>query len=334
MEKKPMKAEGVLMHRERNVLAARALQGGNTLIQVFDLDTKAKVKQCQVNEKVRFWRWISDDELGIVGEANVYHTNINDSKAPEKVFEQEPKFKTCQIMNYGIDSSQKWCYLVGLYQGANGAICGQIQLFFTEKKQQQVLQGFAASFTDMPVTDDHNVKNNLFCFCERKEGESTQKLHVMEIGGASQSRFKKSAEIQIQQDGDFPVLAQDCPKFGVLFIITKFGYLFMYEVSTCSLLYRHKLTDQLCVVATRNPATDGMIVINKAGVVYSINVEENSLIPFITASNQIPDNKTLSFKLAQRFHLKGADGVFVQMFNQKMATADYQGAANVARDAP
>ena len=87
MEKKPMKAEGVLMHRQRNVLAARALQGGNTLIQVFDLDTKAKLKQCQVNEKVRFWRWIGDDELGIVGESNVYHTNINDSKAPEKIFE-------------------------------------------------------------------------------------------------------------------------------------------------------------------------------------------------------------------------------------------------------
>ena len=91
---------------------------------------------------------------------------------------------------------------------------------------------------------------------------------------------------------------QDCPKFGVLFIITKFGYLLMYEVSTCSLLMRQKFTDQLCVVATRNPSTDGMIVINKAGVLYSINVEENSLVPFINASTQIPDNKTVAFKLA------------------------------------
>ena len=91
MEQKQMKAEGVLMHRERNVLAARSsavenLKDGNTLIQVFDLDKKAKIKQCQVNEKVRFWRWISDDELGIVGETSVYHFNINDSKPPEKVF--------------------------------------------------------------------------------------------------------------------------------------------------------------------------------------------------------------------------------------------------------
>lgn len=69
----------------------------------------------------------------------------------------------------------------------------------------------------------------------------------------------------MQQEGDFPVLMQDSPKYGVIFIITKFGFLFMYEVSTATLLYRQKFTDKVCIVATRNPKTDGMIVINKAG---------------------------------------------------------------------
>ena len=108
----------------------------------------------------------------------------------------------------------------------------------------------------------------------------------------------------------------------------------MYEVSTCSLLYSHKFTDHLCVVATRNPSTDGMIIINKAGVVYSINVDEKSLIPFIYASNQIPDNKTLFLKLAKRFDLKGVDEIFLKMFNEKIASGDYQEAANIAKDAP
>jgi len=152
----------------------------------------------------------------------------------------------------------------------------------------------------MPVTDVSTHKNSLFCFCEKKEGENTQKLHIMEVGtpAAGQPKFKKSADIQIQQDGDFPVLMQDCPKFGVLFIITKFGFLYMYEVSTASLLYRQKITDQLCVVATRNTKTDGMIVVNKAGQILSVNVEENNLIPYINASGHIADNKNLSFKLA------------------------------------
>mgnify|MGYP002630417057 CR=1 FL=1 len=77
-----------------------------------------------------------------------------------------------------------------------------------------------------------------------------------------------------------------------------------------------------------------MVVINKAGQIFAINVEENNLIPYINSSAHINDNKTLSFKLAQRFHLTGADEVFVQMFNQKLASGDYAGAAGVAKDAP
>ena len=110
------------------------------------------------------------------------------------------------------------------------------------------------------------------------------------------------------------MLMQDCPRFGVLFIITKFGYFYMYEVSTVSLLFRQKFTDKMCIVATRNPKTDGMNVINKAGQIFAINVEENSLIPYINSAGHINDNKNLSFKLAQRFHLSGADDIFVQMF--------------------
>jgi hypothetical protein len=36
---------------------------------------------------------------------------------------------------------------------------------------------------------------------------------------------------------------QDCPKYGTLFIITKMGFLYMYEISTASLIYRQKITD-------------------------------------------------------------------------------------------
>lgn len=177
----------------------RATQGTKTVIQVFNLDTKAKVKQCEVNETVRFWKWIEEDTLGIVGQTGVYHTNINSTEAPSKIFEQDAKFSKCQIMNYGIDSSKKWCYLVGIYQGAANAICCHMQLFFIDKRQQQILEGFSACFTDMPISDQTDYKNSLFCFCEKKAGENTQKLHIMEIGNPAPNgqKFKKTADIQI-----------------------------------------------------------------------------------------------------------------------------------------
>jgi clathrin heavy chain len=73
-----------------------------------------------------------------------------------------------------------------------------------------------------------------------------------------------------------------------------------------------------------------MIILNKAGQIFAINVEEKNLIPYINSATHIPDNKNLSFKLAQRFGLSGADDLFMLMFNQKIASADYAGAAKVA----
>lgn len=58
---------------------------------------------------------------------------------------------------------------------------------------------------------------------------------------------------------------QTVDRYGVVFIITKFGYLYMYEISNAVLLFRQRITDSLIFVSTKNSVTDGMICINKAG---------------------------------------------------------------------
>ena len=114
--------------------------------------------------------------------------------------------------------------------------------------------------------------------------------------------------------GDFPVLMQVVPKYGCIFMITKFGYLFIYEASRGALIYRQRITDQLIFAAVRNMTTDGMICINKAGQVLSINIEEANLIKFILAAQHIPDSKGLATKMAARYNLSGCDDMFMQAF--------------------
>jgi clathrin heavy chain len=77
-----------------------------------------------------------------------------------------------------------------------------------------------------------------------------------------------------------------------------------------------------------------MIVINKAGQIFSINVNENNLIPAINNNQAIPDRQTLAFNLAQRFSLPGANEQFVSLFNSKLAAGDYAAAAGVAKNSP
>lgn len=242
-------------------------------------------------------------------------------------------------MSYGVDSSEKWCFLVGLYSNDQRNINAHLQLFFTERRQQQLIEGYAGCFADLPVSENSTYKNNIFCFCEKKANETTQKIHFMEIGNPApgQNKLKKSIDIQIPPDvqGDFPVLMQAIEKYGVVFVITKFGYIYIYEISTSVLIYRHRITDSLIFVATKNLNEDGVVCVNKAGQILQIAIDETNFIPFIIKHvTNIPDNVGVAFNLAQRFSLRGADELFATQFNKLLAMGDYAGAARVAKDAP
>jgi clathrin heavy chain len=123
-----------------------------------------------------------------------------------------------------------------------------MQLYNVEKRQQQILEGYSACFMNLPMTDANpSYKNSLFAFCEKKANESVHRLHIMEIGDPApgQPKFKINTEITMAPDaiGDFPVLMQVAPKYGLIYIITKFGYFYLYETSRAALIYRHRLTD-------------------------------------------------------------------------------------------
>ena len=161
----------------------------------------------------------------------------------------------------------------------------------------------------------------------------------MEIGNPApgQNKHRCSVDIQMPPDvqGDFPVLMQAVEKYGVVFVITKMNYLYIYEISKAVLIYRQKLSEQLIFVATKLLNETGLVCVNKAGQVLSVCIDEQNFVPFImNFAKHIPDNTGFAFTLAQRFSLNGADELFVTQFNKLLAMGDYVNAAKVAKDAP
>jgi clathrin heavy chain len=127
MEKKDMKAEGILMHREQNIIAVRAATGDNCVVQVFDIAAGKKIKNCEIKEKCAFWRWIGLNKLAVVGTSGVYHIDTsNEASQPVKVFDRIPQMAKCQIMSYDVDATETWCYLIGLYSDEQRNINSQI----------------------------------------------------------------------------------------------------------------------------------------------------------------------------------------------------------------
>ncbi len=54
-------------------------------------------------------------------------------------------------------------------------------------------------------------------------------------------------------------------KHGMLYCATKIGFLFIYEISTASLLSRARISDKPIFTGVKNSKTDGLYVINGVG---------------------------------------------------------------------
>ena len=169
------------------------------------------LKQCEIADEVVFWRWISVDKIGVVGKRSVYHVDITKPSEPAvKIFDRDSKLDACQIMSYDMDAAGKWCFLIGLYQ-QDSKINAWLQLYNIERQQHQPIEGYAACFSELPLSNTNpSYKNSVFCFCEKKAAEGIHRLHIMEIGNPApgDAKFKISVDISMAPDavGDFPII--------------------------------------------------------------------------------------------------------------------------------
>lgn len=57
---------------------------------------------------------VTVNTIGIVTENCVYHWSMEGDSQPQKVFDRHPSLAGSQIINYRINSDEKWCVLVGI----------------------------------------------------------------------------------------------------------------------------------------------------------------------------------------------------------------------------
>ncbi|CAK0821327.1 unnamed protein product [Prorocentrum cordatum] len=342
VSKRPMKAEATLMNPTDNFIALKGSAEGTPghFVQVFNLDSKEKLGVYQSSEAIVFWKWITNRKLALVCAVDVYHWDLaTPNSAPEKMFQRAGKLAEAgtQIIAYSSNATQSWCLLTGISTQDQGkTIDGNMQLYNVEKKQQQMLEGHAGCFGNVPVTDAA-APNGLFCFCERKVGNLQTKLHVMDVtaprGEGLPAPFRAQMEIAMPPEApsDFAVALHLSEKHGVIFMITKAGYLFVFDAATASMLVRTRVSQETIFISTGSTQTGGCIFVNRKGQVMSVKVNEGAIINYISNSlPQLANRADIAFALARRFGLPGADELFQRQFSQYFASGDYPNAARVA----
>lgn len=326
--RRPISADSAIMNPKSKVIALKA---GRTL-QIFNIEMKSKMKAHTMVEDVTFWKWINVNTLALVTETTVYHWSMEGDSQPYKMFDRHSSLAGCQIINYRTNSDATWLLLIGISAQQNRVV-GAMQLYSTERKVSQPIEGHAAAFMQFKM-EGNAQESTLFTFAVR--GAQGGKLHVIEVGTpptGNQPFVKKAVEVLFppEAQNDFPVAMQVSQKHGIVFLITKYGYIHLYDVESGSCIYMNRISGDTIFVTAPHEPTDGIIGVNRKGQVLSVSVEEDNIIPYITNVLQNPD---LALRLAVRNNLAGAEELFVRKFNTLFTNMQYAEAAKVAANAP
>jgi len=249
-----------------------------------------------------------------------------------------PTLLHVQVISYKLSADGKWALLVGIAAGAGGVIEGKIHLYSVERSRYQQLQGHAGCFATIKVAGRADPAQLLIF--EEKKPDQPAKLFVMEVGrdkDAPGGLFRLQPQlIQFPPEApnDFPVSMTSAPGQDIIFMITRMGYLFLFDIHSGKTIYRtpNRVAKDTVFVTTTQDASAGVLGITaRSGKVLQININEQTIIPYIVQN--LRDNQ-LAIEIAKRLNLPGARDLYVAEFNKLLTTGDAQAAARLAAESP
>ncbi|GFZ51649.1 LOW QUALITY PROTEIN: Clathrin heavy chain [Saitozyma sp. JCM 24511] len=330
-------ADSAIMHPKEKIIALKA----GRQLQVFNLATKQKLGSHLMNDDVTFWTWISDSTLGMVTEREVHHWKVIEGQAaPQKVFDRHASLAGNQIINYRVSPDGQWLVVVGISSNPNAGqpgqtgfkIKGSMQLYSVERGMSQAIEGHAAAFSTFKQ-DGAAQPSKLFCFAVRTAVGA--KLHVVEVGHqAPNPPFpKKAVDVFFPPEAtnDFPVAMQVSQKHGIIYLVTKFGFIHLYDIESGACIYMNRISGETIFTTAEYEQLNGIIGVNRKGQVLSVSVDEETIVPYV---QQSLNNMDLAIKLATRAGLPGADHMIQQQYQNYINSGQYGEAAKIAANSP
>ncbi|KAK5160261.1 hypothetical protein LTR04_004655 [Oleoguttula sp. CCFEE 6159] len=327
---RPIKADSAIMHWNKQIIALKAQQ---RTLQIFDLGQKAKLKSTTMNDDVVFWKWFSESSLGLVTDSSVYHWNIFDANqaAPVKMFDRNSNLTGCQIINYRVSHDEKWMVVVGISQ-QQGRVVGAMQLYSKDRSVSQAIEGHAAAFGTIRL-EGAPAETKLFTFAVRTA--TGAKLHIVEIDHQDPNpNFpKKAVDVYFPSEAtsDFPVAMQVSQKYSIIYLVTKYGFIHLYDLESGTCIFMNRISSETIFVTAPDQESSGIVGVNRKGQVLSVSVDESTVVPYLL---QNPANAELAYKLASRASLPGANHLYQQRFEGLLSSGQYAEAAKTAANSP
>ena len=221
--------------------------------------------------------------------------------------------------------------VVGISQ-QQGRVVGAMQLYSRDRGISQAIEGHAAAFGTLHL-EGAPADTRVFTFAVRTAAGA--KLHVVEIDHQQGNPLfpKKAVDVYFPPEAvnDFPVAMQVSQKYSTIYLITKYGFIHLYDLETGTCIFMNRISSDTIFTTAPDSDSAGIVGVNRKGQVLAVSVDESTIIPYLL---QNPANSTLAVKLASRAGLPGADNLYQQQFEQLCAQQNWQEAAKIAANSP
>ena len=142
-----------------------------------------------------------------------------------------------------------------------------MQLYNKDRAVSQPLEGHAASFATLKL-DPAAPHSKLFAFASRTA--TGAKLHIIEIDKVEGNpQFQKRAvDVYFPPEAasDFPVGMVVSSKYDIIFLVTKYGFIHLYDLETGTCIYSNRISGDTIFVTSEINAS-GALCVNRKGQV-------------------------------------------------------------------
>ena len=70
-------------------------------------------------------------------------------------------------------------------------------------------------------------------------------------------------------------------KHGIVYLVTKFGFIHLYELETGACIYMNRISGETIFTTAEYEQLNGIIGVNRKGQVLSVSVDEDTIVPYI-----------------------------------------------------
>lgn len=98
--------------------------------------------------------------------------------------------------------------------------------------------------------------------------------------------FSWCVSLRCQMYSGFPItlllIMQISHKYSLIYVITKLGLLFVYDLETATAVYRNRISPDPIFLTSEASSVGGFYAINRRGQVLLATVNEATIVPFVS----------------------------------------------------